>query len=129
MFRRLALASLVCFVASQLGLAADNSKSLSVTGNYPGGVKISASCTVTSIGQASGEGRLTGTNNGTAFSYPFTVTAVKTAKGTVTLSGNFKANNAPVTLTAAVPKGAQTFKYVVNGKTVTQNGQGTVTVK
>lgn len=128
MHRLVAVVSAVVLITS-VSVYAATTKSISVSGNLTGGTKVSASCSVSSTGQASGAGQLYGTNNGVPYSYPFNINKVTTSTNTVILSGYFIANKAPVTLTAAVPSGAQTFKYVVNGKTVTYTGTGTVTVK
>lgn len=130
MHRILAL-SVAILLATQFALAAGTTKSISVTGKLSGDTSVSASCSVSSAGKASGAGRFSGKNtNGTTFSYPFTVNKVTTGLGTITLSGNFDiAGSPPITLTAAVPSGAQKFTYVVNGKIVTYTGTGTVMVK
>lgn len=125
MHRIIGLAAAVLLV-TQIALAAGTSRSISVTGNLSAGAKVSASCTVSSTGQASGTGRLFGTG----YSYPFVVNKITTGQGTITLSGYFSvAGSPPMTLTAAVPSGNQTLKYVVNGRTITYTGTGTVTVR
>jgi len=101
-------------------------KTVVISGNYSGGAKVSATCTISSTGLVSGVGKF----EGPGFSYPFTVKKVTSGAGTVTLSGNFTiASKPPITLTAAVPSGNQTFKYVLSGKTATYSGTGTVTVQ
>ena len=126
MTRRLALIAIVCLLASPVGLAAATSRTVAVTGFLNGGLKVSASCTVSSTGQPLGTGKLTAANGS---SYAFVINKISTGPGTVILGGYFVANNAPLTLTAAVPSGAQTLKYVVNGTTVTLTGTGTVTIQ
>lgn len=125
MKRRFALVAAVCLLATSVGLAAAKYKSISVSGNLNGGTNVSASCSVSSTGLASGAGKLYG--NG--YSYAFSVNKVTSGVNSVTISGKFTANNAPVSLTARVPDGSQTFNYVVNGKTVTYTGVGTVTIQ
>lgn len=118
-------------LATSATLVAATAKNISVVGVLTGNTNVSASCTVSTNGTASGAGRLSGKNpNGTTYSYPFLINKVTTGTGTVTMTGYFNVSGrTPVTLTAAVPSGAQTFKYVVNGKTVVYTGTGTVTVK
>lgn len=130
MYRMVAIA-LALVLATSATLVAATAKSISVVGVLTGNTNVSASCSVSTTGVASGAGRLFGKNsNGTPYTYPFIINKATTGAGTVTLSGYFNVSgNPPMTLTAAVPKGAQTFKYVINGNTVTYTGTGTVTVK
>ncbi|MDZ4688644.1 MAG: hypothetical protein SH850_26520 [Planctomycetaceae bacterium] len=124
----LALVTTLSLLASAAAFAAVPA-SISVSGTLNGGINVSASCFVSSSGQASGAGRLFRTYNGVTYSYPFNINMVTTGTNTVILTGYTVANLAPVTLTATVPSGSQSFKYVVNGKTVTLTGQGTVTIQ
>ncbi len=119
--------SAVVLLATQVALAAGTSRKVTVSGQLSGGTKVSVTCTVSSTGGVSGGGTLSGTGG----SYPFTVTkfTTDTAKGLITFTGHFTGATYPLTLTAKFPNGAQTFSYVVNGKTVTLNGQGTVTIQ
>ncbi|MFO1040939.1 MAG: hypothetical protein U0941_04090 [Planctomycetaceae bacterium] len=123
MHRVLAIIGIV-LVASQIAFAA-TSKKIGVTGQLNGGMKVSATCTLTGNGQASGSGTLSGTGG----SYPFTITGFSTAGGELTLTGKFNGVNYPLTLTSKVPSGTQTFSYVVNGKTVKFTGTGSVTIQ
>lgn len=118
--------SVVMLLATQVAIAAAPSKKVVVTGNYPGGLTVNVTCNVQSNGQATGSGTL----SGTGFSYPFNVTKVSSGLGTVTLSGKFTSGiSYPITLTARVPSGTQTFSYVVSGKNISMTGQGTVVVQ
>lgn len=119
------------FLTSQAAPVARADTKISVKGQLSGGAYVLAECTVSNTGQVGGTGKLFGTNaNGYAYAYPFTIKRVSTANGKLILSGNFAVTGAPpVTLTASVPSGPQTFNYVVNGQTITMTGQGTVTVK
>lgn len=118
--------SVVMLLATQVAIAAVPSKKVVVTGKYPGGLTVNVTCNVLSTGQATGSGTL----SGTAFSYPFNVTKISTGQGTVILSGHFTSGvSYPITLTAHVPSGTQTFSYVVNGQTVSMTGQGTVVIQ
>lgn len=58
-------------------------KSVSVSGNLTGGTRVSASCSVSNTGKASGAGTLSSTNNGITYNYPFTVNGLKTGTNTV----------------------------------------------
>ena len=105
---------------------------ISVSGKLSGDKSLGVSCTVGKTGLISGTGSLTGKNTetGTEFSYPFYISKGSTAKGKLTLTGKMTAVNGPaVTITASVPSGAVTFSYVVNGKTYSMTGTGTVTTK
>lgn len=122
---------LTAVLATQVALEAATSKKIGVSGTFGGGQQVSASCTLSSTGQVSGAGALYGkNNNGSTFSYAFAINKITTGKGTITLSGFFKiAGNPPISLTATVPDGFETFQYQINGQTVKFVGNGTVTIQ
>ena len=104
-------------------------QTIKVEGQLSGGNNVSVVCAIVN-GQISGTGTLYGTNpsNGYKYSYPFTVTKGTTAQGKLILTGKL-AGGLDMTLSSTVPNGAMVFSYVVNGKTYSFTGQGTVTVK
>lgn len=123
---RILVCSAVLLLATQVAFAAVTTRKVIVDGQLTGGAKVQATCTVSSTGQASGTGKF----SGPGYSYPFTINKVTSGTGTLTFSGNFTMAGAyPVTLTVSVPSGNQTFKYVINGKTVTLTGPGTPTIQ
>ncbi|MBC8116257.1 MAG: hypothetical protein H7062_17860 [Candidatus Saccharimonas sp.] len=130
---RILVLSVAMLLASQAAPAAAPATSISVVGQLSGGNKVSASCTVGKTDLITGAGSLSGTNtsNGYKYSYPFNITKGSTTSGKLVLTGKFAPayGGYPVTLTASVPSGSVSFAYVVNGKTYTLNGTGTVTVK
>jgi hypothetical protein len=101
-----------------------------IDGQVAGGNFVTATCTVGKAGQITGSGVLYGTNPGTGanYKYPFTISQGSTATGKLVLTGKMAAGPA-VTLSATVPAGDMVFSYVVNGKTVSLAGKGSVTVK
>ena len=125
---RILVLSVAMLLATQAAPAAAPATSISVVGQLSGGNKVSASCTIGKAGLITGAGSLSGSDPGSA-GYPFTITKGTTASGKLVLTGKMTGVNYPVTLTASVPNGPLSFAYVVNGKTYTQSGTGTVTVK
>lgn len=121
--------SVAILLAGQVARAAGPVTSIAVDGQLSGGNNVSAACTIPKPGQITGTGSLSGTNpsNGYKYSYPFYINKLSTASGKITLSGNFVNIGYPVTLTASVPSGPMSFTYVVNGKSYTLTGTGTVT--
>lgn len=130
MFRFSTLAATI-LLATQTAVSAGPITGVTVAGQLNGGTKVTAEVAISSSGAVSGTGALYGTNpsNGYNYRYPFTVTGLRSAPGNVVLTGKFDGLNAPFTLTAAVPSGAQKFTYRINGTTATYVGTGSVTVK
>lgn len=129
MYRNLA-AVIGILVAAQVASAA-TPKRITVAGQLSGNTRVSAQCIVSSTGQVSGTGSLTGRNpNGTTYGYPFVIKTITTTTNKITLKGNFAVTGSPpITLTAAVPSGAMSFQYVINGRTVNYTGTGTASVR
>ncbi|WP_010587810.1 hypothetical protein [Schlesneria paludicola] len=124
--QRIMALTVAILLVSSLAYAANAPKRVVVTTTIPGGLKISTTTTVAANGSVSGSGQITGPR----FRYSFAVTRVVTAKGTVTLSGHFNVPGNPTfTLTAAVPSGAQTFKYSIYGQSFAYTGSGTVAIQ
>ena len=129
---RFQVLAVAIMLAVQTAATAGPGLSIGVVGQLNGGNNVSASCSVSATGQASGAGALTGTNpsNGYKYSYPFTITKVASAPGKVILTGNLvAAPTVPVTLTATVPNGPVSFVYVIGGKSYSYTGTGVVTIK
>ena len=127
---RFLILSLTVLLTAQAAPAFAQVKSIDVTGQLSGGNFVSAVCSVGATGQITGTGVLYGTNssNGYTYKYPFIIKQGSTASGKLVLTGNFAfVGGYPVTLSASVPNGPLTFSYVVNGKTYTMTGTGTVT--
>jgi len=106
-------------------------QSVNVFGKLDNGNFVNAVVSKGANGQFSGTGVLYGVNpsNGYRYQYPFSINRLATAPGQVILTGNMIGAGFPVTLTATVPNGPLTFSYVVNGKTYTMAGTGSVTIK
>ncbi len=128
---RILVLSVALLLTTQAAPAATPASAISVVGRLSGGNNVSASCTIGKTGLITGAGSLSGTNtsSGYKYSYPFTITKGSTASGKLVLTGKMTGVNYPVTLTASVPNGPMSFAYVVNGKTYTLTGTGTVTLK
>jgi hypothetical protein len=126
---RILVVSAAILLAEQAAPAAGPVTLIAVSGQLSGGNFVSATCAVPTPGQIGGARRLYGTNrsNGYSYSYAFNINQLSTAGGKLTLTGKFTSNGAPVTLTASVPSGPMSFTYVVNGKSYTYTGTGTVT--
>ena len=126
---RILVLSTAFLLAEQTAPAAGPVTSIAVSGQLSGGNYVSATCAVSNLGQVNGSGSLYGTNpsNGYSYNYAFSITKLSTASGKLTLTGKFTSNGSPVTLTASVPSGPMSFTYVVNGKSYTYTGTGTVT--
>ncbi len=126
---RILVLSVAMLLTTQAAPAAAPASAISVVGKLSGGNNVSATCAIGKNGAITGAGSLTGTNNGYKYSYPFTITKGSTATGKIILTWNMTGVNYTETLTASVPSGAMSFAYVVNGKTYTLTGTGTVTIK
>lgn len=125
----LSVAALVLLVAQASPARAAN-PTIQVDGQLAGGNFVTATCTVANNGQITGQGVLSGQNavNGAVYRYPFTITKGLTANGKLVLTGQI-AGGLALSLTATAPAGAMVFSYIVNGKTYSLAGQGTVVLK
>jgi hypothetical protein len=104
--------------------------SVSIEAKLTTGDFISASCNISSTGQFTGSGVLYGVNkaNGYTYRYPFVISKGVTGQGKLILTGQMTSGPL-VSLSVTVPNGPVAFSYVVNGKTYTMTGVGTVLVK
>jgi len=126
--KRLLVLPAIVILLSQASSAM--AQTIKIQGKLDGGNFVSAVCSVGANGQISGTGVLYGQNaaTGATYKYPFVISKGVTAQGKLILTGNLIAGPA-VTLSASVPNGAMVFSYVINGKTYSYAGTGTVLVQ
>jgi hypothetical protein len=124
----LSAAALVLLVAQASSARAAN-PTIQVDGQLAGGNFVTATCTVAN-GQITGTGVLYGQNavTGATYRYAFAITKGVTANGKLVLTGQI-AGGPALSLSASVPSGAMVFSYIVNNKTYSLAGQGTVVLK
>ena len=128
--RRIFVLPALVLLMAQASLAMAQVTSIKVEGQLADGNVVTATCSVGNNGQITGTGALSGKNSvtGAMYSYPFVISKGVTAQGKLVLTGKMVAGPA-MTLSATSPNGAVVFSYVINGKTYSYAGQGTISVK